>query len=59
MLTILHCRSRARSGTNYTVTHATDRIGGFTAQEISDLTRVSQRLPLLACIASAASPATN
>ena len=25
-------------GTNYTVTYATDRIGGFTAQEISDLT---------------------
>ena len=47
-------------GTNYTVTYATDRIGGFTAQEISDLTRVSQRLPLLAviCIASGASPAT-
>jgi adenylate cyclase len=46
-------------GTNYTVTYATDRIGGFTAQEISDLTGVSQRLPLLPiCIASAASPAT-
>jgi hypothetical protein len=33
--------------TDYTVTYATDRIGGFTSQEISDLTRASQRLPLL------------
>jgi adenylate cyclase len=34
-------------GTNYMVTYVTDRIGGFTVQEISDLNRVSQRLPLL------------
>jgi adenylate cyclase len=33
---------------NYMVTYVTDRAGGFTAQEISDLTRVSQRLSLLA-----------
>jgi adenylate cyclase len=35
-------------GTNYMVTYVTDRVDGFTSQEISDLTRVSQRLPLLA-----------
>jgi len=35
-------------GANYMVTYVTDRTGGFTAQEISDLTRVSQRLSLLA-----------
>ena len=35
-------------GTNYMVTYVTDRIGGFTDKEISDLTRVSQRLSLLA-----------
>jgi adenylate cyclase len=35
-------------GTNYMVTYVTDRIGGFTAQEISDLTRVTRRLPLFA-----------
>jgi adenylate cyclase len=35
-------------GTNYMVTYVTDRIGGFTAEEISVLTRVSHRLPLLA-----------
>jgi adenylate cyclase len=35
-------------GTNYMVTYVTDRIGGFTAQEISDLKRVTRRLPLLA-----------
>lgn len=35
-------------GTNYMVTYVTDRIGGFTTQEISDLKRVTQRLPLLA-----------
>jgi adenylate cyclase len=35
-------------GTNYMLTYVTDRSGGFTAQEISDLTRVSHRLPLLA-----------
>ncbi len=35
-------------GTNYMVTYVTDRSGGFTAQEISDLTHVSLRLSLLA-----------
>src|SRR5271154_2646951 len=35
-------------GTNYMVTYVTDRIGGFTAEEISDLTRVTRRLPLFA-----------
>jgi adenylate cyclase len=35
-------------GTNYMVTYVTDRPGGFTAREIADLTRVSQRLSLLA-----------
>jgi adenylate cyclase len=35
-------------GINYMVTYVTDRVGGFTAREISDLTRVSHRLPLLA-----------
>jgi len=35
-------------GTNYMATYATDRIGGFTDREILDLTRVSQRLSLLA-----------
>ena len=35
-------------GTNYMVTYVTDRIGGFSAQEISDLTRVTRRLPLFA-----------
>ena len=39
---------RSSFGTNYMVTYVTDRTGGFTAQEISDLTRVSQRLSLLA-----------
>jgi adenylate cyclase len=32
---------------NYMVTYATDRPGGFTESEIADLTRVSQRLPIL------------
>jgi adenylate cyclase len=35
-------------GTNYMVTYVTDRIGGFTEPEVSDLTRVAQRIPLLA-----------
>jgi adenylate cyclase len=35
-------------GTNYMVTYVTDRSGGFTVREISDLTRVTRRLPLLA-----------
>ena len=51
--------AKSALGTNYTVTYATDRIGRITAQEISELTRVSRDcrcLPI--CIASAASPAT-
>jgi hypothetical protein len=32
-------------GTNYMVTYVTDRLGGFTDQEISDLTRVSPNSP--------------
>jgi adenylate cyclase len=35
-------------GANYMVSYVTDRAGGFTAQEISNLSRVSQRLSLLA-----------
>ena len=35
-------------GTNYMATYVTDRPGGFTEDEILDLTRVSQRLGLLA-----------
>jgi adenylate cyclase len=35
-------------GPNYMVTYVTDRSGGFSEKEISDLTRVSQRLSLLA-----------
>jgi adenylate cyclase len=35
-------------GTNYMATYVTDRPGGFTENEIFDLTRVSQRLGLLA-----------
>jgi adenylate cyclase len=35
-------------GTNYMVTYVTDRNGGFSEKEISDLTRASQRLSLLA-----------
>jgi adenylate cyclase len=35
-------------GTNYMATYVTDRFGGFTATEISDLTRISHRLGLLA-----------
>ena len=39
---------RSSFGPNYMVTYVTDRIGGFSEKEISDLTRVSQRLSLLA-----------
>jgi adenylate cyclase len=35
-------------GSNYMATFVTDRVGGFSEKEISDLTRVSQRLSLLA-----------
>src|SRR6516162_7064348 len=33
--------------TNYMVTYVTDRVGGFTDREVSDLTRVSQRFARL------------
>jgi adenylate cyclase len=47
-------------GTNYMATYVTDRLGGFTANEISDLTRISHRLGLLADLRNiAASPATS
>ena len=46
-------------GTNYMVTYVTDRLGGFTPQEISDLTRVSQRLSLLADLRHQRRIATN
>ena len=39
--------------------YASDRVGGCTAQEISDLTRVSQRLPLLADLYSQRRIASN
>jgi adenylate cyclase len=40
--------AKSSFSTNYMVTYVTDRIGGFTSQEISDLKRVTRRLPLLA-----------
>ncbi|MBX9823919.1 MAG: hypothetical protein K2Y27_02890 [Xanthobacteraceae bacterium] len=44
----LLCVAGQRSfGTNRMVTYVADRGGGLTPQEISNLTRVSQRLPLL------------
>jgi adenylate cyclase len=46
-------------GTNHMVTYVTDRPGGFTAQEIADLTRVSQRLALLADLRSQRRIASN
>ena len=46
-------------GTNHMVTYVTDRPGGFTAQEIADLTRVSQRLGLLADLRSQRRIASN
>jgi adenylate cyclase len=46
-------------GTNHMVTYVTDRTGGFTAQEIADLTRVSQRLGLLADLRSQRRIASN
>ena len=45
--------------TNYMVTYVTDRVGGFTEREISDLTRVSQRLSLLADLRSQRRIASN
>jgi adenylate cyclase len=46
-------------GTNHMATYVTDRTGGFTAQEIADLTRVSQRLALLADLRSQRRIASN
>ena len=46
-------------GTNYMVTYVTDRVGGFAQHEIADLTRVSQRLPLLVDAALQRRIATN
>jgi adenylate cyclase len=46
-------------GTNHMVTYVTDRNGGFTAQEIADLTRVSQRLATLADLRSQRRIASN
>src|ERR1700686_4142738 len=46
-------------GINHMVTYVTDRTGGFTAQEIADLTRVSQRLALLADLRSQRRIASN
>ena len=45
--------------TNYMVTYVTDRVGGFTDREVSDLTRVSQRLSLLADLRSQRRIASN
>jgi adenylate cyclase len=45
--------------TNYMLTYVTDRAGGFTAQDIADLTRVSRRLPLLADVYMQRRIATN
>ena len=46
-------------GTNHMATYVTDRTGGFTAQDIADLTRVSQRLALLADLRSQRRIASN
>ena len=46
-------------GTNHMATYVTDRRGGFTAREIADLTRVSQRLALLADLRSQRRIASN
>jgi len=37
----------AHGARNYMVSYVTDRPGGFTDQEVADLARVSQRLPIL------------
>jgi adenylate cyclase len=44
---------------NYMVTYVTDRPGGFAEPEIADLTRVSQRLPVVADMYSQRSIASN
>jgi hypothetical protein len=43
----------------YMVTYVTDRIGGFTAEEIADMTRVSQRLAIVCDIQGLRWVATN
>ena len=49
----------AHGGYNYMVSYVTDRPGGFTEPEIADLTRVSQRLPVVADMYSQRSIASN
>ena len=44
---------------NYMVTYVTDRPGGFAEPEIADLTRVSQRLPVVADMYSQRAIASN
>jgi adenylate cyclase len=46
-------------GTNHMVTYVTDRTGGFSAREIAELTRVSQRLALLVDLRSQRRIASN
>ena len=49
----------AHGGYNYMVSYVTDRPGGFAEPEIADLTRVSQRLPVVADMYSQRSIASN
>jgi adenylate cyclase len=49
----------AHGGYNYMVSYVTDRPGGFVEPEIADLTRVSQRLPVVADMYSQRSIASN
>src|SRR5256885_1949719 len=37
----------AHGARNYMLSYVTDRPGGFTESEVADLTRISQRLPVL------------
>ena len=46
-------------GSNYMATFVTDRVGGFSDKEISELTRVSQRLSLLADVRNQRRIASN
>jgi adenylate cyclase len=38
--------TKSALGANYVVTFVTDRVGGFAAQEIADLTWIAQRVPI-------------
>jgi adenylate cyclase len=49
----------AHGAYNYMVSYVTDRPGGFAEPEIADLTRVSQRLPVVADMYSQRSIASN